>query len=108
MKASCSRNAGIDEESSPLVVVGMNEADDDDATAWLTSFSPEFDVEVVENALINVASRLVRENRDIELILLECTDMPIYTDAIRKETGLPVFDSVEMVRLVNSLVCQRG
>jgi hypothetical protein len=38
------------------------------------------------------ASTLVDEHPDLGAIVLECTNMPPYADAIRRLTGLPVFD----------------
>ena len=49
-----------------------------------------------------VAKKLVDDYPDVGSILIECTDMPPWSDAVREATGLEVFDPVDMVRLVNA------
>ena len=33
----------------------------------------------------------------IKCVLMECTEMPVYADLIRKDTGMPVFDAITMI-----------
>ena len=41
---------------------------------------------------------LVARHPDIAAIVLECTNMPPYADAVRAATGLPVHDITTLVR----------
>eukprot|EP00971_Amphidinium_carterae_P020942 413299-Amphidinium_carterae.1 len=37
---------------------------------------------------------MIQKMPSIRAILLECTELPPYADALRKETGLAVFDAI--------------
>lgn len=96
------RECGIDEESMPLAIAGMYESLWVDE--WSTMAADDFDPRVVEGALVNVAKQLVADYPDIGMFLFECTDMPPYAEAVRRATGLEVFDPVDMVKRVNQKV----
>ena len=91
------------EESVPIAIAGMNESAD--ADVWLTMTTAEYDKKQVERAVVNTAQQLVKDYPDIGAFVLECTDMPPYSDRIRETTGLPVFDAVDMVKRVHESVC---
>jgi len=94
------RECGIDENTMPLAVAGMYESDwvDD----WTSMASDDYDPAVVGGSLLKVAQKLVDDYPDIGHILIECTDMPPWSNTVREATGLPVFDPVDMVRRVNA------
>ncbi len=95
------RECGVD-DSIPLAVCGINESEY--AKEWLTVVSPEFDPEVVKQAVVNTAVAMVKEHPDIGSIVIECTDMTAYSQAVREATKLPVFDAVDMVKWVHNQV----
>ena len=64
----------------------------------------DFDPEIVGGALVKVAQKLMRDHPHIGQILLECTDMPPYAEAVCDVTGVEVFDPVDMVKRVNAMV----
>ena len=70
----------------------------------LFSVAAAFDPAVLEKAVVNVATRLAEDYPDIGMIVLECTDMPPYAEAVRQKLGSPVFDAVDMVKRVNAMV----
>lgn len=95
---------GINENSMPLAIAGMYEsqwADD-----WTTMACDDYDPDVVGGALVNVAKKLVADHPDTGAILIECTDMPPWSNAVREATGLPVFDPVDLVKRINAEVSQ--
>jgi len=49
-------------------------------------------------ATVAAAERLVARRRDVRAIVLECTNLPPYADAVRDATGLPVHDITTLVR----------
>ena len=98
------RECGIDEDSTPLAITGMYESEWVDE--WTTMASSDFDPALLEHAMVSVARKLVADYPDVGMILIECTDMPPYSAAIRQATGLPVFDPVDMVRQVNAKFAQ--
>ncbi|ONH72808.1 hypothetical protein CAS74_000002 [Pichia kudriavzevii] len=57
-----------------------------------------YNAEEVKQELLNLATELVQKNQDIGAIVLECTQMPPYSEAIQQATKLPVFDGVTMVK----------
>lgn len=98
------RECGID-ESMPIVIKGMVESAY--AKAWHSQLTPDFNQEEVEQAIVNVAKEMVSANPEIGAIVLECTEMPLYSAAIQEATGLPVFDAVDMVKFVYNMVRPR-
>ncbi len=57
------------------------------------------------NQVVAVAEELINKNPDIGAIVLECTDLPPCSPAIRSATGLPVFDIVTLLKMVNDSIC---
>ncbi|MCK4354541.1 MAG: hypothetical protein KAW83_04735 [Dehalococcoidia bacterium] len=115
------RGCGIQPESRRIVIRGMEESEYQDI--WITQFGGgeiekgnwnleegevaklelgEFNIKKVEEAVVSVAEKMVSENPDIGAIVLECTEMPLYAKAIRKATGLLVFDSVSLVKYIHT------
>jgi len=52
------------------------------------------DTKKVEPGVVAKAKRVLAENPSAQAILLECTELPPYADALRHATGLPVFDAI--------------
>jgi hypothetical protein len=84
----------------PLAVVGMET--EKEFTRALLDNELELDVDLAREEHVRVARRLVAEHPDIGAIVLECTNMPPYTDDIQRETGRPVFDVLTMVTMFHS------
>jgi len=95
------RECGVD-DSIPVVVAGVNESEF--VSDWLSVVTPDFDPEVVKKAIVNLALKMVSDNPDVGSIVIECTDMTPYSQAIRNTTGLPVLDAVDMVKWVHHQV----
>jgi Asp/Glu/hydantoin racemase len=90
--------AGIGPEI-PIAVIGMET--EKEFTRVLLDDEPELDVDLAREEHVRVARRLVAEHPDVGAIVLECTNMPPYTEDIRRETGLPVFDIVSLITMVH-------
>lgn len=52
----------------------------------------EMDLAQVERDVVDAAMRLVRRAPGVKHIVLECTNMPPYREAVARATGLPVSD----------------
>lgn len=52
------------------------------------------DVEKVTPGVVKVVKEKLKLFPSIRAIILECTELPPYSDALRKATGLPVFDAI--------------
>ena len=58
---------------------------------------PTFDIEDARAATVAAAMRLVARRPDVGAIVLECTNMPPYADAVRRATGRPVHDIMTLL-----------
>jgi Asp/Glu/hydantoin racemase len=95
------RECGIDPQW-PLVVQGIHESDY--ADQWATMGDENFDISAIEAAVVSIARQMVKRHPDIGMFLFECTALPPFAEAVRRATGLPVFDPVDMVKRVNAEV----
>ncbi|MCB1971996.1 MAG: aspartate/glutamate racemase family protein [Geminicoccaceae bacterium] len=59
---------------------------------------PELDTDRACEDVLEAARRLVGEHENIGAMLLECTNMCPYSDAVADMTRLPVFDMVSFIR----------
>ncbi|MCP4339711.1 MAG: aspartate/glutamate racemase family protein [Desulfobulbaceae bacterium] len=58
-------------------------------------------MEKVENEVVSLATVAKQERPDLGAILLECTDLPPFADAVRKAVNLQVYDLLTMVALIH-------
>jgi Asp/Glu/hydantoin racemase len=84
----------------PVAVAGLET--EKEFTRVLLGDELELDVDAAREEHVRVARRLVAEHPDVGALVLECTNMPPYADDIRRETGLPVFDILSLVRMVHA------
>jgi hypothetical protein len=59
--------------------------------------SLEADTGVLEQELVELARRTVHEHPEVGALVLECTNFVPYSQAMRRATGLPVFDLYTLV-----------
>jgi len=90
---------GVGAAGIPVVVEGIENSP---FGQTLLRDLPEFDYEEAETAVIGAAKRLLESNRTIGAIVLECTNLPPFSEAIRRATNLPVFDIVTLTRMLFS------
>lgn len=82
----------------PKAIIGME--NEEEFTNMILEDRLEMDVDKCRAEHVKIAKQLIEENPDVGAIVLECTNMPPYSNAIQKATGLPVFDIVTMVNFV--------
>ena len=58
---------------------------------------PELDAGLAEAATVAAALRLANRHPELGAIVLECTNMPPYAEAVRAATGLPVHDITTLI-----------
>jgi hypothetical protein len=56
------------------------------------------DVEAARDDTVAAATRLIKRRPEIEAIVLECTNMPPYADAVRAATGRAVHDITTLLK----------
>ena len=89
------RNAGVP-DSLNILILGMEECSE-----WNKIFiSPleDIDLDIIREEVVSVASDAFGKDPSIGAFVLECTDLPPFSQGIKKGTGLPVFDFITMVR----------
>ena len=59
---------------------------------------PGFEAREAEAATVQAAQNLVQRRPDVAAIVLECTNMPPYAEAVRRATGRPVHDLTTLLR----------
>lgn len=64
----------------------------------------EIDLAVIEQEVLGTARRALEQHPGIRAFVLECTDLPPYSEAIRRQSGLPVFDFITMVNFLHSAI----
>jgi hypothetical protein len=91
--------AGIT-RSMPVFITGIEDVgefkkvrQDPDAVLDVARFKEE---------VIGTVRNLVRQHPGIRAIVVECTDLPPCSEAIRRELGIPVFDYVTLLNWVHA------
>lgn len=60
----------------------------------------EVDTDVIEREMVDAAMRLTHEYPDVGALVLECTNFVPFSQAMRRATGVPVFDLYTLVMQV--------
>lgn len=83
-----------------LHIVGLEQCPE-----WSRMFAEptaEVDLALIAQEVLGTARRALAAHPGIRAFVLECTDLPPYADAIRHQSGLPVFDFITMVNHLHS------
>merc|ERR1712113_454435 len=73
-----------------FVIVGCQDVPGFEAVAA----GGKVDVKAVTPGMVKKAKDIIQQYPNIRAILMECTELPPYSDAIRMATGLPVYDAI--------------
>lgn len=90
MKPLIRDECGVDTEDRRYVIVGCETVPGFEAVAA----GGKVNVEKVTPGMVQLVKETLMKYPKIRAILLECTELPPYADAIRASTGLPVFDAI--------------
>ncbi|MGH2825647.1 MAG: aspartate/glutamate racemase family protein [Actinomycetota bacterium] len=66
--------------------------------------SGSLDSDAVEAEVVETALDMQREKPETGAILMECSDLPPYSAAVQRATGLPVFDWIGFINYVHHAV----
>lgn len=83
-------HCGFNVDDDRFIIIGLQDVDGFDAVAK----GEKVDVERVTPGVVAKAKAVIKKNPSIRAICLECTELPPYADALRKECKLPVFDAI--------------
>lgn len=67
----------------------------------------EKDVGRMEREMVETALTVLEQDPSVGAFLLECSDMPPYSSAVQRATGLPVFDWIGFINYVHHAVVSR-
>lgn len=81
---------GVNIEDKRFKIVGCEDVPGFDAVAQ----GKKVNVGAVQPGIIELARKVVTEDLNIRAILLECTELPPYADALRRHINLPVYDAI--------------
>jgi hypothetical protein len=98
------KKCGVDDPSI-CIIEGLG--DRPEFSAILNSDRGKFDNKKVRQEVVTAAENLVKNNRNIGAILLECSDMPPYAADVQRAVNLPVFDFITMIKWVYNSVAQK-
>ena len=88
-------------------LVGLHIIGLEQCAEWNRMFAEpdaEIDLDVIEQEVLGTARRALDAHPGIRAFVLECTDLPPYSAAIRRQSGLPVFDFITMVNYLHSAI----
>ncbi|MEM8554840.1 MAG: aspartate/glutamate racemase family protein [Pseudomonadota bacterium] len=97
---------GVGAAYVPLVVQGMQEGSEF-AEVILRNDRNDMDLGLIEAELLSAGQKLVARAPEIGAILLECTDLPPYANALQAKLGRPVFDIITLAKMVDDAVLRR-
>eukprot|EP00448_Togula_jolla_P035648 CAMPEP_0170623766 /NCGR_PEP_ID=MMETSP0224-20130122/29874_1 /TAXON_ID=285029 /ORGANISM="Togula jolla, Strain CCCM 725" /LENGTH=435 /DNA_ID=CAMNT_0010950243 /DNA_START=34 /DNA_END=1341 /DNA_ORIENTATION=+ len=81
---------GVNPEEDRFLIVGCQDVPGFEAVAY----GEKVDTVKVQPGIVAKCINLLREYPNIRAFLMECTELPPYSDAVRAATGLPVFDAI--------------
>lgn len=83
-------HCGFNVDDDRFIICGAQDVPGFDAVAE----GAAVDVEFVTPGIVKLVKDVLKRQPTIRAILLECSEMPPYSDALRQATGLPVFDAI--------------
>lgn len=81
---------GVDPEDSRFIIVGCEDVPGFEAVAE----GKKVNVDFVTPGMVKKAQATMQANPTCRAILLECTELPPYADALRAALGIPVYDAI--------------
>jgi len=81
---------GVDPDEKRFVIVGCEDVPGFEAVAA----GGKVNTVKVTPGMVALGKKTLKENPGVRCILLECTELPPYSDALRAALGIPVFDAI--------------
>ena len=93
-------SVGVDTDKIPIIMYGMeNKKEFREA---ILEEKGSLNSSQIEKEVLEVATKMQKENPDIGSVVLECSDLPPYAHSIQKKLNVLVFDFVTMINYVYS------
>ena len=87
IREECGLDAG---DPKRFVIVGCQDVPGFEAVA----LGEKVNTKAVEPGIVAKVKKVLEEHPRVKCILMECTELPPYSDAVRAATGLPVYDAI--------------
>jgi hypothetical protein len=87
-------------ERERLVVAGLEGTDHFFET--ITGNGPVLDVATARREVLTAVAAMIEQEPEIGGLVLECTNLCVYSDDLRAQTGLPVWDAVGLVNWLHA------
>jgi len=81
---------GVDTEEQRYNIIGCQDVDGFEAVAE----GGKVDFDKTEPGIVKLAMDSLAKYPETRALLLECTELPQFSDSLRKATGLPVYDAI--------------
>lgn len=89
-KETLMSHCGFNVDDDRFIIIGAENVPGFDAVAN----GDKVDVEFVTPGMVKLVKETLKKNPTIRAIVLECTELPPYADALRAATSLPVWDAI--------------
>merc|ERR1719247_303608 len=83
-------NCGFNVDDDRFIIIGAQEVPGFDAVER----GEKVDVEFVTPGIVKLIQDNLKKFPTVRAIIMECTELPPYSDAVRAATGLPVWDAI--------------
>ncbi len=95
-------------ENENVVPISMEESPE--FMRGIMSMSPPFqlDTQKLQNEVVEICIKHIREHKKIGAIIVECTNIAPYSAQLRKTLRIPVFDIVQIADLLHTAVSTDG
>jgi len=105
MPSPALKYSGVSEADMKRLVVYGNE--DGEQMKLVTGETGRFNPKKLEQELVDLAVKMVKENPDVGAIVLECTEFPPYAHAIQDAVRLSIWDFVTMTKFMHAGAVQK-
>jgi len=93
--------AGITDDIK-VSIIGME--NEDEFKKVVMSGLPVLDTDKMELGLMNACKCLLDKHPDVRSIVLECTNLPTYSQNLSKAFNLPVYSIISLAKLISNAV----
>jgi len=92
----------------PIAVATIEECEEFKRGLFLEGEGPpDMNVSKIEEEITEVIRKLLRDEPEVRALVIECTNIAPFTNAIQIATGLPIFDIITLTKMVHD-ACVRS
>ena len=90
MQSLIAKECGFHTEEKRFIIVGCENVPGFEAVA----IGGKVDATIVEPGIVALVKLTLEKHPDVAAIMMECTELPAYSDSVRNAFGLPVLDAI--------------